>query len=83
MKRQVQLTGKGNETLNIEMGGQQLKQANNFVCLGRTISSDERSEMDIKRTIGIAFCFNSKAFRLFPRLRIAYTSYIWCVIKFY
>ena len=52
-KTEVQLIGKGNETLNIEIDGQQLKQTNNFVYLGGTISSDERSEMDGKRSLGI------------------------------
>jgi hypothetical protein len=53
-KTEVQLIGKGNETLNIEVEGQQLNQTSNFVYLGGSISSNEGSEMDIQRRLGIA-----------------------------
>ena len=52
-KTEVQLIGKVKENLNIEVDGQQLKQTNNFVYLGGSISSNEGSETDIQRRLGI------------------------------
>ena len=47
------MIGKGKENLDIEVDGQQLKQTNNFVYLGGSISSNEGSETDIQRRLVI------------------------------
>jgi hypothetical protein len=53
-KTEIQHLGRGDNRFCLQVEGQQLKQTDNFVYLGGTISSNEGSEGDINRRIGLA-----------------------------
>ena len=53
-KTEIQYLGRGSRNFQVQINGQQLKQTENFVHLGGTISSNGRSESDVTRRIGLA-----------------------------
>ena len=53
-KTEIQYLGKGDIRFCLQADGQQLKQTDNFVYLGGNISTNEGSEGDISRRIGLA-----------------------------
>ena len=53
-KTEIQYLVRGSRNFQIQINGQQLKQTDNFVYLGGTISSNGGSENDVTRRIGLA-----------------------------
>ena len=53
-KTEIQYLGRGSRNFQVQINGQQLKQTENFVYLGGTISSNGGSENDVTRRIGLA-----------------------------
>jgi len=50
----VQCVGKGRQQIKITLEDEELKQAENFVYLGGTVSADQSCDKDIDRRIGLA-----------------------------
>jgi len=53
-KTEVQCLGKGRQQIKIMLEDEELKQVENFVYLGGTVSADQSCDEDIERTIGHA-----------------------------
>src|SRR6218665_1736559 len=53
-KTECQFLGEGNKKFRLEVEGQELEQTENFVFLGGNISTQEGSDKDVERRIGLA-----------------------------
>src|SRR6218665_3169029 len=53
-KTECNFLGEGSKKFHLEVDGQKQKQTENFVYLGGNISTQEGSDKDVKRRIGLA-----------------------------
>ena len=53
-KTECQFLGEGNKKFRLEVEGQELEQTENFVYMGGNISTQEGSDKDVERRIGLA-----------------------------
>ena len=53
-KTECQFLGEGNKKFRLEVEGQELEQMEDFVYLGKNISTQKGSDRDVERRIGLA-----------------------------
>src|SRR6218665_100623 len=53
-KTECQFLGEGNQKFRLKVEGQELEQTENFVYLGENINTQEGSDKDVERRIGLA-----------------------------